>query len=503
MQTPKGSGEEAINLFKGLVPLLNQWFEEKLGAVLPAVVPHAVGAAESTPREQSSRKLPKIKKKDDGATPGEEEHRGEAVTDTPEYRENGERWTQVLGRKERSKNKKSKSAMPAQAAKVGTIQANQTPASKASGSRPPLPTKGATDSKSEGRPPQGRNQRQERVRTRRPARRRPPRTAAVTLTCPPDMYSEVMKKARAEINLEEIGITALRPKRAITGALVLEVPGPEGVNRAKALKDKLQHAVGSLEGVKVARPVKTMDIRVKDVTEPTRTEEVRRALVAAGECDDEDVKVGPARISTNGLYTVWARCPIAAANKVIARGKLQVGWWQVRVEALKARPLTCYKCLEVGHVQARCRSTADRRNACYRCGQDGHRASDCVERPNCPVCASAGRLASHRVGGEAYRSAASEERKKQISEGPRSAVRGDPPPHLKGGIPSLLDRELPRKRRDPRTRRWTRTRGKCRWRWKKTRVQRSSVQRERQRAGGSPMSQGLHTPRESRKNIAD
>lgn len=312
------------------------------------------------------------------------------------------------------------------------MQVNQTPGNKASGSRPP-PPKGAAKKVGSG-PPQGRNQGQERTRTRRTARRRPPRAAAVTLTCPPDKYSEVMEKARAEINLDEIGITALRPKRARTGALVLEVPGPEGVSRAKALKDKLQNAVGDMEGVKVARPVKTMDIRVKDVTEPTKMEEVRRALVAAGECDDEDVKVGPARVATNGLYTVWARCPIAAANKVIARGRLQVGWWQVRVEALKTRPLACYKCLEVGHVQARCRSTVDRRNACYRCGQDGHRAKDCVERPNCPICASAGRPASHRIGGEACKSAP-EKRKKQISEGPRSTVRDDPPPPDFGGEP--------------------------------------------------------------------
>lgn len=82
----------------------------------------------------------------------------------------------------------------------------------------------------------------------------------MTLTCPPDSYAEIMAKATAEINLEEIGISALRPKRAITGALVLEVPGPEGVTRAKMLKEKLQKAVGDMEGVKVARPVKTMDI---------------------------------------------------------------------------------------------------------------------------------------------------------------------------------------------------------------------------------------------------
>lgn len=96
--------------------------------------------------------------------------------------------------------------------------------------------------------------------------------------------------------------------------------------------------------------------------------------------------MGAVRLATNGLYTVWARCPVVAANKIVAKGKMQIGWWFARVEALEARPLTCYKCLEQGHVQARCRSVVDRRNACYRCGQDGHKASECMERSSCPVC---------------------------------------------------------------------------------------------------------------------
>lgn len=130
-------------------------------------------------------------------------------------------------------------------------------------------------------------------------------------------------------------------------------------------------------------------------------------------------------MATNGLYTVWARCPIAAGNRVVAKGSMRVGWWQVRVEALKARPLSCYRCLEVGHVQSRCRSAVDRHNACYRCGQDGHRAMECVERPYCPVCAGAGRPSAHRVGGEACKSAS--ESRRQISGGSRTTVRDDPP----------------------------------------------------------------------------
>lgn len=94
-------------------------------------------------------------------------------------------------------------------------------------------------------------------------RRRLPRAAAVTLTCPPDTYSEAMRTVRDKINLEDLDIPALRPKKAVTGAIILEIPGPNGAEKAAILKEKME-ALSGMEGVKVARPTKTAEIRVKD-----------------------------------------------------------------------------------------------------------------------------------------------------------------------------------------------------------------------------------------------
>lgn len=84
-----------------------------------------------------------------------------------------------------------------------------------------------------------------------PPRKRPPRTAAVTLTCPPDQYARAMRVAREKINLEDLGINTIKPRRAATGGLVLEISGPDGKEKAISLKEKMEEALQDMEGVRV------------------------------------------------------------------------------------------------------------------------------------------------------------------------------------------------------------------------------------------------------------
>lgn len=93
-------------------------------------------------------------------------------------------------------------------------------------------------------------------KTQKKVTRKPPRTAAVTLTCPPDQYAATMRKAREIIDLDEIEIKSLKPKRAVTGALVLEVPGPGREEKAVTLRNRMEEALAQMERVRVARPVK-------------------------------------------------------------------------------------------------------------------------------------------------------------------------------------------------------------------------------------------------------
>ncbi|KMQ85415.1 putative 50 kda protein in type i retrotransposable element r1dm [Lasius niger] len=106
-------------------------------------------------------------------------------------------------------------------------------------------------------------------------------------------------------------------------------------------------------------------------------------------------------MSPNGVSTAWVKCPLAAANKIVDLGKIQIGWAIATAQLLDARPLQCFKCLEGGHVRARCPNTADRSQQCYRCGKDDHKAKECREAASCTVCKDRGLPANHRIGGKA------------------------------------------------------------------------------------------------------
>jgi len=113
------------------------------------------------------------------------------------------------------------------------------------------------------------------------------------VACPPGQYAETMRLARERVNIKELGIPELKPRRARTGALLLEIPGADGGLKASALADKLRVALGDREGVRISRPVKTAEMRVKDVEDSISAAEVAKALAAQGGCDIEEVALAP------------------------------------------------------------------------------------------------------------------------------------------------------------------------------------------------------------------
>lgn len=144
------------------------------------------------------------------------------------------------------------------------------------------------------------------------------RTAAITVTCPEGGYGEVIRAARQKVDLAALGIPGLRPKRVQTGALILEIPGPEGAAKAEALADRMRTALSGIEGVRVARLRKMAELRVRDLDDSVVTTDVVEAVASTGQCGPGDVKVGELRATPNGLSTAWVRRRRAPSRRLTA-----------------------------------------------------------------------------------------------------------------------------------------------------------------------------------------
>lgn len=231
--------------------------------------------------------------------------------------------------------------------------------------------------------------------------RKPPRTAAVTITTQEGIsYAEILRKAREKISLQDVGIEVSKIRKGINGGLIIEIPGNDSTQKANILATKLKDILP--EQVKINRPTIKSDIRVSGLDESVTKEEVQQAVANIGECNIAEIRIGEIRWLSNGLGNVWLQCPLITANKIATVGKIKVGWTIAKVEILTPRPLQCYRCWEFGHAKYMCTSKIDRSNLCYNCGNAGHRAQACnSSAPHCVICAEKKLKSNHRLGSNA------------------------------------------------------------------------------------------------------
>nr|XP_033332592.1 uncharacterized protein LOC117224044 [Megalopta genalis] len=185
-----------------------------------------------------------------------------------------------------------------------------------------------------------------------------------------------MATARSKVDLAEIGIASLKPRRAMMGAIILEVPGADGAAKITVLAAKVAEELAGT-GVKVARPVKKADLRI--LVDSTTPADVAAAVALVGGCSEGEVKTDEIRSFPSRLGNLWVQCPAAAACKVAVAGRITVGWAQVAVEALRAQPLQCYRCFGVGHTRQRCTAAEDRSDCCYGCGSRDYKVTSCPD----------------------------------------------------------------------------------------------------------------------------
>jgi len=136
-------------------------------------------------------------------------------------------------------------------------------------------------------------------------------------------YAAALKKARSAISLDELEIDKTKIRRAANGDILIKILGAEGAGKANTLADKLRAVLQ--EDAKVARPIKRGEIRLVGLDESDTTEDVIYSITHFSACAKEDIKVGPIRPMSNGLFSVWAQCPLGAANKISSMKKIRIG----------------------------------------------------------------------------------------------------------------------------------------------------------------------------------
>lgn len=234
-------------------------------------------------------------------------------------------------------------------------------------------------------------------------RRRLPKTAAVSIVSRSSQvsYADILKEAKNRVDLQQLSIEETRIKRAITGGIVIEIPGEHNNQKADALATQLRQAFQQSEEVSITRPTKRAELRLSGLDDSTTTLEVQTVLADVGKCAPQDIRTGNIRFTPRGLGTLWVQCPLSAALQIAARERMRLGWTYTRATLLKQRPLQCFRCFERGHVRQNCTNPVDRSTRCYNCGSTAHQARDYRYRMKCPICSDFGLPAYHKVGGEA------------------------------------------------------------------------------------------------------
>jgi hypothetical protein len=136
---------------------------------------------------------------------------------------------------------------------------------------------------------------------------RAPRTSAVTLTInegAKTSYPDVVAAARRTVELHEIGVDAVNMRKAVTGAIVIKVPGDKDKGKASRSATRLAEVLDPT-AVKIAAPTRTAELRLVGIDISVNKEELREMLASAIGCGGSQIQVGEIGVSRGGLGSAW------------------------------------------------------------------------------------------------------------------------------------------------------------------------------------------------------
>lgn len=122
----------------------------------------------------------------------------------------------------------------------------------------------------------------------RKGRRRIPTTAAITIVVREGDYGDIIRATRRAIGenaLKDMGIGELRTRKSMMGAYILEIPGgtrEEREAKAEVLAGKLKEIFRERGDIKITRPLKMAQLRIRDLDESVEIEDIVQAVVRTG-----------------------------------------------------------------------------------------------------------------------------------------------------------------------------------------------------------------------------
>ncbi|XP_028166795.1 uncharacterized protein LOC114357398, partial [Ostrinia furnacalis] len=155
----------------------------------------------------------------------------------------------------------------------------------------------------------------------RKGKKRKPKTAAASQPVPaprtaPTAPKPKPKRAKAAVDLSELGIPSIKVTDSATGARLIEVPGSESREKADKLADKLKAVLGG--DVTLTRPEKRAGVRISGLDESVTREEVAEAVASKTGCSLEAVRVGEIRRSSRGEGIATLSCPVVARRSSLS-----------------------------------------------------------------------------------------------------------------------------------------------------------------------------------------
>lgn len=160
--------------------------------------------------------------------------------------------------------------------------------------------------------------------------------------------------------------------------------------------DKLKEILA--DNARILVPTKNITLRIVGFDSSVNKKDIEEAIIINSGCKADEIEMGEIIRMRNGLYTVWIKCSIAGANKMIEDKYINIGWTSARIEIGQNNMVQCYKCWHYGHVSSICKSGIDRKDICYKCGSKGHLAKNCENPPWCIVCEENKLEAKHKMG---------------------------------------------------------------------------------------------------------